>query len=191
MTENTLKIIFKSYINTTWKYNFVYVIFVWCITWLVTVLEPLFFAEIIKYLEVFYNTWDFSLNDFINIIIIWWVFIVFTLIVNFYYRNNLVSKSCILNYTNNIKVFWDKVLKMSYWEYLWKKHWSIYKILDKWCEAQFQFLFFFLTEVIKSKFWILSIIIILFYKSNVHAYRFNIYKHMHIHIHLTVIIQLI
>lgn len=163
MKKNTINIIFKSYIKSTWKLKFAFILVFWFITWVVTVLEPLFFAEIIKYLEEFYKTWKFNLNDFINLIIYWSLFIAFTLIIHFFYRYNLVDKTCINNYVDENKKFSKKILSMSYWEYLWKKQGKIYRIFDVWNNSQFRFLFFFFLEVLKNKSWMIVIIWILFY----------------------------
>jgi ABC-type multidrug transport system fused ATPase/permease subunit len=51
---------------------------------------------------------------------------------------------------------------MHYWDYLWKKTWSIYKNFDRWAEVHFKLIFEFFNQIIRSIFSIFIIIIILF-----------------------------
>lgn len=126
-----------------------------------TILEPLFFSEIIKQVEIFLKDWTFDKNLFIKIIIAWGIFNIFFLIFSYLVKFYVVEKSALKNHNRvfNTKI-WD-LLKMRYQTYLWKKSWSIYKNFDRWTWAQWESVFFFLNEFTITSLQILWVTIFL------------------------------
>ena len=160
--KGTLRKIFSSYIKTVWIKKFIFILFSWVFVAFITILEPLIFTQIIKKIEEFYITWVFDFPDFINYIIFWWIFIIFIIIIQYSYDYFLRWKTLVENYSEMNKIYSEKIINMSYNEYLWKKQWNLYKIFDRWVDQQYMFLNSFFSEYIKWISSILFVIIILF-----------------------------
>lgn len=157
----SLRYIFHSYLETTGKIRFFWVIFSWILVSLITVLEPVVFTRIIKKIEDFYQTGVFDSSSTIQLIIFWGCFIVFSIIFQYLYRYFFVYKNNMKNYVELCKKFNKKILYMGYGEYVWKKQWSLYKIYDRGTQGQEAFLYFFFWEVVRSLSSIIIIVIIL------------------------------
>ena len=156
-----IKSIFLNYILTSWKLRFFGVLFFWCISALVMVLEPVIFTKIIQEIEEYFVTWVFDESQTLWLIIFWGFFIVFSVIIQFMYRYFFVYKNNMKNYVELCKIFNRKVLYMWYDTYLSNKQWSIYKIYDRGTQGQESFLYFFFWEIVRTFFSISIITIIL------------------------------
>jgi len=167
--KQTLKKIFSSYIESTWKAKTIFILVFWFFTALVIVVEPLIFAKIIKIIENYYDTKVFDSSLFINLIIFWGIFILFSIGVLYFYRYNLIAKTILKAYKKNVSYYSKNIIDMTFWLYLKKQTWSIYKIFDRWNEAFFYFLQSFCAEIYKSAMWIIIIIIILLYTNVIMA----------------------
>jgi len=163
--KTIIKKIFKDYIKNTWKYKFIFTIFLWFFVAFITVIEPVVFIQLIKKVEIFLTTWDFNKKEFFNYLIFRWFFIIFSNLNFIFYRYHFISKTCIKNYTNITLKYMKNIINMNYDTYLSKEVWKIYKIFDRWVEYTFNFIFFFFLEFIKSWWWILIIIWILFWNN--------------------------
>lgn len=161
--KETIKKIFWEFIKTTWKVKFFLVVFFGFFVAVLMFLEPLFFTQIIKTLELFLKTWEFNLNEFILLMVYWWIFIIVSTWSMLIYRYNFVWKVILRNFTNLAKKYSKEIVNMSFPEYLNKEIGSVYKIFDRWLESQYEFFFFLFLDLIKSWWWILFVIGILFY----------------------------
>ncbi len=159
--KNTIKKIFSELIEFLWYKKFSFYIFFTLLTAFVAVIEPVFFALIIEFLEEFYTTKEFDIQWFTNMLVLWVVFIIFTLIVSYihrYYVTDLVS----INFHRYIcKKYVKDIFYMTNSEYLWKKTWAIYKKFDRWSWFQFQFIFWFFKEFLRNIFWLIVILIVM------------------------------
>lgn len=162
MKLNILKKIFSTYIDTVWKTNVIFVFFFGFFVSLMVVIEPLFFSEIIKKIEVFYKTWVYDYYEIIKTMIYWAIFIIVTIILLYIYRYYIVDILSLKNYKNVFLNYVKKVLDMHYGVYLWKKSGSIYKNFDRWVEVHFLLIFEFFNQIYKSFISIIIIIVILF-----------------------------
>ena len=160
--KETIKNISRNYLESTGKAKLAFILFFWICTAFITVVEPLFFAEVIKYLEWYYHTWEFDSAQLITLILYWIWFIILTIIVSYIYRFYLVDKIALKNYLDLHHYFSSKVINMSYDNYLKTNKWSIYKILDRGIMGQFSFIFFIFQDLLKNAVGIVFIIIILF-----------------------------
>ncbi len=160
--KKTLKKIFSSYIERTWKTKPIFILVFWFFTALIIVVEPLIFTKIIKVIENYYDTGIFNSSLFIKLIIFWGIFILFSIVVLYFYRYNLVAKTLIKSYNKNVSYYSKNIIDMTFWLYLKKQVWSIYKIFDRWNESYFYFLQAFFTEIYKSGIGVIIIIVILF-----------------------------
>jgi ABC-type multidrug transport system fused ATPase/permease subunit len=158
-----IKKIFASYIKTAGIMSFIFTVLFGLLVSAVVIFEPLIFTEIIKKIEIFYETGVFSIKDFYYLIWIWWGFIIFSIILQYVYRYILVSKPSLKNHKNVSYEYSEKIISMSYWSYLEQKTWSLYKIYDRWVNNITQFIFFFFLDFLKSITWIIFIVIIMFY----------------------------
>ncbi len=157
-----LRNIFCSYIETTGKIQTIFVFFSAIITAGIATLEPLIFTKIISYIEEFYLSGKFDTTWAVKLILFWICFVIFSIIFAYLFRYFLLYKNNMKNYVLNCKKFNEKLVFMWYWEYLWKKQWSLYKIYDRGTQGQESFLYFFFWEVVRSLSSIVFIIIILF-----------------------------
>lgn len=141
-----IKKLYQEFIKTYSKKWFFFSIFTtWFLAFL-TILEPLFFSEIIKQIEIFLKDGTFDKNLFFKIIIFWIIFNIVFLFTSYIIRFYIIEKSALGNHR---RVFNDRIwdiLKMEYGTYLSKKSGSIYKNFDRWTWAQWEAVFFFLND---------------------------------------------
>ncbi len=159
----TIKKVFQSFIEITGKGKFIFILFFSLFVSVIAVIEPIFFTTIIRKIENFYKTWIFDKQDIIQAILLWALFIVFSIAVNFFHRYYLVGLNNLKNYQHQIHTYSKKIINMSFSEYLWKKQGSIYKLFDRGTDSQFFFIFIFFLDFVKGIFGIFIIIGILFY----------------------------
>lgn len=141
-----IKKLYKEFIKTYSKKWFYFTIFTSGILAFLTILEPLFFSEIIKQIEIFLKDGTFDKDLFFKIIIFWILFNIIFLITSYIVKFYVIEKSALENHR---RVFNDKIwdiLKMEYGTYLSKKSGSIYKNFDRWTWAQWEAVFFFLND---------------------------------------------
>jgi len=155
--------LFKNYIKFIWIKFFIFSLFFWIITTFIAVIEPLFFWEIIKYVEKFYISWNIQFDIIFNTIFFWVAIIILTLLLTYIYGYYIVDKKVLWFYMYSVKKNMSWFLMFNYWELLNKKPWSIYKILDRGADNEFNIIQFFYLDILKSLFWIFIIIWILFY----------------------------
>ena len=162
MKLNILKKVFSTYVDTVWKTNVIFVFFFGIFVSFMVVMEPLFFSEIIKKIENYYQTWTYVYYDIVKTMIYWAIFIVVTIILMYIYRYYIVDVLALKNYKNVFLKYVQNVFDMHYWLYLGKKAWSIYKNFDRWVEVHFLLIFEFFNNIFKSIFSILIIVVVLF-----------------------------
>jgi len=78
------------------------------------VMEPLFFSEIIKKIEVFYKTGVYNYYEIVKNIVYWFIFIVVTIILMFIYRYYIVDIFALRNYKNVFLKYVKNVFDMHY-----------------------------------------------------------------------------
>ncbi|NUJ97593.1 ABC transporter ATP-binding protein [Candidatus Gracilibacteria bacterium] len=161
--KKTFKKIFSSFIETTGKIKFIFILFFSFFTSIIAVIEPIFFTEIIKKIENFYKTGIFDKQDILGAIFFWALFIVFSIGINYFYRYYLIGLNNIKNYKHQIHTYSKKIINMSFPEYLSRKQGAIYKIFDRGTDSQFFFIFIFFLDIVKGLLGIFIIIGILFY----------------------------
>lgn len=143
---DTIKKLYKEFIKTYSKKWFYFTIFTSGILAFLAILEPLFFSEIIKQIEIFLKDGTFDKDLFFKIIIFWILFNIIFLLTSYIVKFYVIEKSALENHR---RVFNDKIwdiLKMEYGTYLSKKSGSIYKNFDRWTWAQWEAVFFFLND---------------------------------------------
>ena len=158
-----IKKIFSNYIKTAGIGSLIFTVLFGLLVSAVVIFEPVIFTEIIKKVEIFYQTWVFDLNQFYIFVTIWWVFILFSILLQYIYRFLLVSKPALRNHKEMSAEYAEKIISMSYWNYLEQKTWSLYKIFDRWTDSQVMFIFFILLDFLKGVSWIVFIVIIMFF----------------------------
>lgn len=158
-----LKKIFGSYIKTAGLSSLIFVVLFGLFVSLVIIFEPLIFTEIIKKIEWFYQTGIFDMDEFIIYIIIWAIFIVFSILLQYIYRYLLVSKTTLRNHKTISQEYAEKIISMSYGDYLEQKTGSLYKIYDRGTSHQVQLIFFFFLDFLKWFSGIVFIVVIMFY----------------------------
>lgn len=161
--NKTIKNIYISYLKTVWKSKFIFILFFWMFVSFIVILEPIIFTQIIKKIEYFYQTWIFDKTWTINQIILRSVFIVFSISMQYIYDYVFVWHTTNKNYVEECNKYTKKIISMNYSDYLLKKQWWLYKILDRWTDSQVKFLYFFFQDILRSSIWIIFIIIILIY----------------------------
>ena len=156
--------ILKNYIEVNWKMKFLIISFFWFIVAITWIVEPFFYIKIIDFIEKFIS-WKENVvfSDIFYLMWIWWIYIIFALIINYFYRYHLVDKSVLKFHKEFYKKWTSKIIKMNYEEYLNKKQWSLFKKFDRWLMDQFNFLFFFFLDLLKNLSWIILMIFVLFY----------------------------
>lgn len=157
-----IKKVFNAYLDTIWKTNTIFVFLFTLFVSIIVVIEPLFFSEIIKNIELYYETWIMPTQDIINTMIAWGIFIIFTIVILYVHRYYVVDILVLKTFRNLFIKYSENIFNMHYWEYLWKKAGSIFKNFDRWMDVHFMLLFDFFLSLLKSFFSILTIIIILF-----------------------------
>jgi len=160
-TKQTIKKIFQSYIHSTWKYKFFWVVSFWVCLAILWSLEPLIFTEIIKKIELFISTGEISLREIFNITLLWGVFTVVFISLAYIFDYFFLAKTIITNYHNQSLYYANRIVQMSFGHYLSKQVGSIYKILDRGTENQLFFLYTALLWVLRSVASIIFISIIL------------------------------
>ncbi|QFR39274.1 ABC transporter ATP-binding protein [Candidatus Gracilibacteria bacterium 28_42_T64] len=161
--QQTIKKIFESFIKTVGMRKFIFILFFGVFVSFITVLEPLIFIQIIKKVEIFYSAGTFDFEELIWYIGFWALFILFSIIIQYFYRYSLMSKSIMKNYVDLNKKYANVIINMPYGEYLGKKQGSLYKIFDRGCMGQERLLYLFFGEIIKDLTGIILIIILLMY----------------------------
>lgn len=155
--------LFKDYIKFIWIKFFIFSLFFWFSTSFIAVIEPLFFWELIKYIESFYKNWWIDFNKIYEIIFLWIWIIILTLILTYIYSYYIVDKKWLKFFVYRVKDFSKEILAFSYSDLLNKKPGSLYKILDRWTNNEFNLINFFYIDIVKNLFWIFIIVCILFY----------------------------
>ncbi len=161
--KQIIKKIFKEFLKTTWIPKFIFVVFFGVIVAILLYLEPIFFTQVVKIIEWFIKTWDFNKWYFFKMMIVWGIFIVVSTWSLLVYRYNFVTRLVLKNYTNLTKKYSKKIINMTFPKYLDKDVWSIYKIFDRWLEAQYALFNFFFLDLIKSWSGIIFVIVLLYY----------------------------
>ncbi|MDD3145358.1 MAG: ABC transporter ATP-binding protein [Candidatus Gracilibacteria bacterium] len=162
MKLNILKKVFSTYIDTVGKTNVIFVFFFGIIVSFMVVIEPLFFSEIVKKIEIFYKTGVYNYYEIVKTMIYWAIFIVVTIILMYIYRYYISDVLAFKNYRNVFLKYVKKVFDMHYGIYLGKKSGSIYKNFDRGVEVHFLLIFEFFNSIYKSIVSILIIVVILF-----------------------------
>lgn len=162
MKYSILKKIFSTYIETVGKTNVIFVLLFGSFVSFMAVIEPLFFSEIIRKVENFYTTGTYDYKEIVSTMIYWAIFIFITIILLYVYRYYITDVLSLKNYKRVFLKYVNKVFDMHYWEYLWKKSWSIYKNFDRGAEVHFILIFEFFNQIFKSFISIIIIVIILF-----------------------------
>lgn len=158
-----IKKIFSNYIKTAGIGSLIFTVLFGLLVSAVVIFEPVIFTEIIKKVEIFYQTWVFDLEQFFIFVAIWWVFILFSILLQYIYRFLLVSKPALKNHKDMSAEYAENIIWMSYGNYLEQKTWSLYKIYDRWTWEQCQLIFFFFIDFLRWIAWIIFIVIIMFF----------------------------
>ena len=159
----TIKKILEELKIHAWKIRFYSMFIFMVIISLVLALEPIFFWKIIAELEKYYTNWFFDTRVIINTVIFWLIFIVISQIFRYIVLQELINKSSLIDYRESIKKYCKYTLSMTMWEYLGKKIWSIYKLIDRGTDYKFFFLYSLFEVYIFHIVWIIFIVIILFF----------------------------
>ena len=161
--KEIIKKILKNYISVNWKKKFYWISFFWVLVATIWILEPFFYVKIINFIETYYMWWEVVFSDIYLFVVIWGVYIFFSLVTNYFYRYYLVDRSVLGFHKKFYEKWTEKIILMSYSEYLNKKQWSLFKKFDRGVMDQFNFFFFFFLDLIKNLSGIFIIVVVLFY----------------------------
>ncbi|RKW23820.1 ABC transporter ATP-binding protein [Candidatus Gracilibacteria bacterium] len=160
---DTIKKLYLDFILSFSKTRFYLILFLGLILSIITIIEPLFLSEIIKQVEEFLKTGNFSQNAFFYVVISWIIFETFYLSYFFYYRFYIADVHALKNHNKVFSRKIGKIIRMSYGAYLRKKSGSIYKNFDRGTGAQFDSVFFFFNDFIINIFQVVILIIFLLF----------------------------
>jgi len=150
---------FKNYI---WNFKFYSFLIVWIISTIVWSTEPFFTSKAIFYIENFIKTWDLNKDVLIIFFVLWIIFIVLNSLIKYLYRYYFVELNNLDYYIDLSKRYKQNILYMSESEYLNKKWWTLYKILDRWLEWTFVIILIIFWDIFPSIISVVYITTILF-----------------------------
>jgi len=151
-----------SYIKSTWKLKFILVILFGILLAILGAIEPLIHTEFIRVIESYISNWVIDKDYLIYLSIVWWLFTVAFITLAYCFDYFFLAKTIIQNYHDQSLYYAERISKMTFWHYLSKQVWSLYKILDRGTENQLFFLYSLLLWVLRSISQIIFITIILF-----------------------------
>ena len=160
---NILLRLLKDFKNLQWRSKYYFMIFSGVFVSAVTIAEPLFFSRILNVVEDFIKTNNFDNNSFIEYIIVWIVFIVISVLLQYLHRYYIVDKPMIWYYKHIIIKYSKVALQTTYWSYLGKKQWETFKRLDRGKEQAYYLLYFLFLDLLKQFSWILFILIFMLF----------------------------
>ena len=144
-----LKRVFSEFIEFAGYTKFFFFVFVTIFVAAVAMLEPIFMARTIGFLEDFQQTGNFLMNDFLIFLVIWGAYLLINMVLNYIHRYFISDKTA-LEFHNFISIKYAKNLfLMQYGDFLSKKSGSIYKDFDRGMDAFFRVVFFFFLTFIK------------------------------------------
>ncbi len=126
-------------------------------------LQPLFFWKIISELEKYYQTQVFNFDTITYITWVWLLYSFLWAFLRYYIWQEIITRPLLINYKETIKSYCEKTLDMTIWEYLWKKIWSIYKLIDRGTENVLFFFFSFFEQYIFYTIQVLTAVTVLLY----------------------------
>jgi len=160
-TKTTVKKIINSYLVSTWKGKALFVVLFGIVLAILWAIEPLIFTEVIKLIENYISTWNVNISEVVNISIIWWVFTIVFIVLAYIFDYFFLAKTIIQNYHDQSLYYANRIVQMTFGQYLSKQVGSIYKILDRGTENQLFFLYTLLLWVLRSVTQIFFVTIIL------------------------------
>lgn len=128
-----------------------------------TVVEPLFMAKTISFIEDSYKTNHFDTAGFLTFLGFWVLFIVANNILEYIRRYFLTDKPALEFHNIFAKKYVNNVYFMSMREYLGKKSGEIFKDFDRGTGAVFQTIFFLLGSAFKTLLGLFFALILLFW----------------------------
>ena len=144
-----LKRVFSEFIEFAGYTKFFFFVFATIFVAAVAMLEPIFMASTIRFLEDFQQTGNFLLNDFLIFLAIWGAYLLINMVLNYIHRYFISDKTA-LEFHNFISIKYAKNLfLMQYGDFLSKKSGSIYKDFDRGMDAFFRVVFFFFLTFVK------------------------------------------
>jgi len=160
--NKTVKKILQNYIASTGKGHTAFIIMFWIFLAILAAIEPLIFTQVIKLIEQYISTWEVYISNIINISVIWITFTISFIVLAYVFDYFFLAKTIITNFHVQSLHYANRIIKMSFNEYLWKQVGSLYKILDRWTENQLFFLYTLLLWVLRNATQIVFITILLF-----------------------------
>ncbi len=161
--DSTFKKVLKSFIGTTGKWPFIFMVIFWILVFIFATLEPIIISKIIAEIEALYITWEVIVENITILIWVWILYIIFKIGLSYIYDFYFSMKYSVLNFHDINSYYAKKIIKMSMPEYLSKKTGSIYKILNKWSDDQFFFTRDIFAEILANITIVISTIVIIFY----------------------------
>ena len=161
--DSTFKKVLKSFIGTTGKWPFIFMVIFWVFVFSFSTLEPIIISKIIAEIEALYITGEVVFENIIFLICVWIAYIVLKVWLTYIYDFYFSMKYSVLNFHEINSYFAKKIIKMSLPEYLSKKTGWIYKILNRWTDDQFFFTRDIFAEILSNITIILVTIGIIFY----------------------------
>jgi len=149
--------------NSTWKGKTSFVIFFGVLLAILWAVEPLIFTEMIKIIEQYISSGVLEVSDIIMISLLWGWFAVLFIVLSYIFDYFFLAKTIITNYHEQSLYYANRIVQMSFWQYLSKQVGAIYKILDRGTENQLFFLYTLLLWVLRSVAQIIFISALLFY----------------------------
>lgn len=155
--------VLKSFSESTGKKTFAFIIFFAIVVFWFNALQPIIITKVISEIEIFLTSWVFDTELFVFLLVFWWVYIVLQIILAYVFDYCFSMKYSVINFHDVVRKYSIKIIEMWYGEYLTKKTWSIYKILDRWSDSQFYLTRDLIAEVLANIVTVVIWIAVLFY----------------------------
>lgn len=158
-----LRRVIAEFISHIGRWKFIFVTFLICIISGIAMLEPIFMAKTIGFIEEFLKTGIFDMNSFLWFLVIWWFFILFNTGLNYIHRYYLSDRFALEFHNVFAKKYVKNVYFMEMRDYLSRKSGWLFKDFDRGVGAVFNIIFFLLGSAIKTTFSFVVILGILLF----------------------------
>ena len=161
--NSTFKKVISSFIWTTWKWSFIFMIIFWIFTFGFGTFEPVIIGKIISEIENIYTTGSVIVDNITLLIFIWIIYILLKVSLSYIYGFLFSMRYSMINFHHIHMHYSKKVINMNIPEYLSRETGSIYKILNTGSEEQYGFTRDLFAEILANATTILVTLCIIFY----------------------------
>ena len=128
-----------------------------------TIIEPFFLAKTVSFIEEYYQTENFFIENFLSFLGLWAIFIFLHLGFSYIHRYYIADVPSLEFHNYIASKYVNNLLFMNMKAYLSKKTGGIYKDFDRGSGSHFELTFFLLTNALKTIFTLVSILVVIFF----------------------------